>query len=76
LLNPSVLQEMINYYSRQSPEKLRGMLKIIEGYYNDPSYRWYSNERYTGIDWRKYDAAQAVHFWGRVYFTQYRLDNK
>jgi len=76
LLNPSVLQEMINYYSRQCPEKLKGMLKIIEGYYNNPSYRWYNNERYTGIDWRKYDAAQAVHFWGRVYFTQYRLDNK
>ncbi|MEA2081819.1 MAG: hypothetical protein U9O97_03690 [Elusimicrobiota bacterium] len=76
LLEPSALQLMINYYSARSTEQLKGLLEAITGRYNDPSYRWYNNERFTGIDWRKYDAAQAAHFWGRVYFTQYRLDNK
>ncbi|MCD6311597.1 MAG: hypothetical protein J7M11_03965 [Elusimicrobia bacterium] len=76
LLEPSILQKMINHYSARSTEKLKGLLEIIAGFYDNPSYRWYDNTRYTGIDWRKYDAAQAAHFWGRVYFTQFKLDNK
>ncbi len=76
LLEPSILQEMINHYSAQSTEKLKGVLEIIARYYNNPSYRWYNSARFTGIDWKKYDAAQAAHFWGRVYFTQYKLYNK
>ncbi|MBA3066293.1 hypothetical protein KJ633_03335 [bacterium] len=75
LLEPSVLQQMINHYSAESPERLKGALEIIARYYNDPSYLWYNSSRFTGIDWKKYDASQSAHFWGRIYFTQYKLDN-
>lgn len=76
LLEPSVLQGIIEHYSALGAGKLKGALNIIGEYYNDPSYRWYDKERFTGIDWIKYDAAQAAHFWGRVYFTQFKLDGK
>ena len=76
LLEPSVLQKIIEHYAALGPAKLKGALKIIAGYYNDPSYDWYDKERFTGIDWIKYDAAQAAHFWGRVYSTQFKLNGK
>lgn len=74
LLEPSILQGITEHYSALSVSRLKGVLGIIADYYNDTSYFWYDPKRFTGIDWLKYDAAQAAHFWGRVYFTQFMLD--
>jgi hypothetical protein len=76
LLEPSTLQEITEHCAALGVPVLKGALGVIADYYNNPSYLWYDPERYTGIDWRKYDAAQAAHFWGRVYFTQSRLDGE
>jgi len=77
LLDPSVLQKIINYcMDTGGLKKLKGMLNIIAGYYDDRSFKWYNPVKFTGIDWTKYDAFQAAHFWGRVYSTQFMLDSR
>ncbi|MFH1957338.1 MAG: hypothetical protein ABIJ15_02525 [bacterium] len=76
LLDPSVLQKIVNHCMESGGlKKLKGMLNIIAGYYDDRSFQWYNPVKFTGIDWTKYDAHQAAHFWGRVYSTQFMLDN-
>jgi len=77
LLDPAVLQKIVNHCMENGGlKKLKGMLKIIADYYEDRAFKWYNPVKFTGIDWTKYDAGQAAHFWGRVYSTQYILEGK
>ena len=75
LLAPVILQEVINYFTEKGESgKLKGVLALIAQFYNNPSYGWYDSAKFTGIDWKKYDAAQTANFWGRVYSAQFLTD--
>lgn len=77
LLDPAVLQKIVNHCMENGGlKKLKGVLNVISDYYEDRAFKWYNPIKLTGIDWTKYDARQAAYFWGRVYSTQYILDNR
>jgi len=75
LLDPFHLKKMISFYAKQDIQKVKGIISLIAQYYEDESYNWHDPVKMRGIDWKKYDANQAANFWGRVYFTQFILDN-
>jgi len=75
LLDPFYLRKIISFYAKQGAQRVKGIMSLIARYYEDEAFNWYDPVKMRGIDWKKYDAKQAANFWGRVYFTQFILDN-
>ncbi len=73
LLDPKILKKIVYEYGKDV-ELVKSIFVTIARMYEDDSYGWYDREKLTGIDWKKYDAYQAAHFWSRVYYTQFVLD--
>lgn len=70
LLTPFNLQSLVEYFGDNGASVTKKIFSTIaSNYYLNDSLGWYDPQRFTGIDWRKYDAHTAADFWGRVYWT-------
>ncbi len=67
LLTPVNLQTMAEEFGADGAAEAKKVFSSISDYYNDDSLGWYDPQKFTGIDWKKYDAPTAADFWGRIY---------
>jgi len=71
LLVPSNLQLIAEFFGEHYDVScVKNVFRnIARDYYLNEKLGWYNPARYTGIDWRKYDAYTATDFWGRIYWS-------
>ena len=69
LLTPVNLQTLAEEFGTDGPAETKKIFSTIADYYSDDTLGWYDPQRFTGIDWKKYDAPTAADFWGRIYWS-------
>lgn len=69
LLTPQNLQTLAEITGNNGVEVTKKVFNIVAEYYSNNAFGWYDPNRFTGINWSKYDAVTAADFWGRIYWS-------